>query len=104
MMAKSPLLRMGDHVVALIQGGEPKEGCEWIEVVLSGRSRMDVIQHARALGVWNPSISSRLPSETEANAAIGDARGFVWRVDNGTGWRSSKEFAATFTKYSRAAF
>lgn len=57
---------------------------------------MDIVQHARALGVWSPSISSGVPSDIEVTAAIEDERGFIWRMENNAPWRSSSDFLVTF--------
>lgn len=97
-MARPPLKRVGDQVIALVEGGEPERGCEWVQIILAGNSRMDIVKHARTLGVWSPSISSRARSDLEVVAAIEDERGFVWRTENHAPWRSSSEFLITFRR------
>jgi hypothetical protein len=95
-MTKAATRRLGERVVGLVEGGEPRAGCEWIEVLASGSSRMEIIQRAPDLGVWRPSISSRVPSVADAEAATKDPMGFVWRIAGNPDWRSSVDFLSTF--------
>lgn len=89
---KSGTRKVGDHYVALVHGGEPEKGCRWIEMLVCGKSRMSIIETARSLGVWSPSVSSSTPSIEEAVVASQDALSFVWRMDGDPSWRSSAEF------------
>lgn len=89
-MTKAPkgLLRVGDSVVAHVSGGEPVEGCETVSLLVHGSTRMEIMEKARAIGVFSPVIAFEdTPTLDEARLAVRDPDGVVWRLElNDAAW------------------
>lgn len=90
------LLRSSDGtLVGLIRGGEPSDGCALVELLIRAHSRMEIVERARDIGVWGPTINeAEKPTKDEANSALEDADGIVWRFwGTDESWRPFQELS-----------